>query len=68
MISAGKDMYSMNTLTKTDQVNSGIFIQVTPGARMVNTVVMKFTPPRVDDAPSMNIPDRNAVVPMFEPY
>ena len=35
---------------------------------MVNTVVMKLTPPSVDDAPSMNIPDKNAVVPRFDPY
>ena len=68
MISAGSDIYNMNTLTNTDQVNRGIFIHVTPGARIVNTVVMKFTPPNVDDAPSINIPDRNAVVPTLEPY
>ena len=60
-------MNSMNTLMKTDQVNKGIFIQDTPGARMVNTVVMKFTPPSVEEAPSMSIPEMNAVVPGFEP-
>ena len=58
----------MNTLTNTDHVNNGIFIHVTPGARMVNTVVMKLTPPSVEEAPSMNIPDRNAVVPKLAPY
>ena len=68
IINAGRDIYSMKTLTNTDQVNKGIFIHVTPGALIVNTVVMKLTPPRVDDAPSMNIPDKNAVVPKFEPY
>ena len=58
----------MNTLTNTDQENRGIFIQVTPGARIVNTVVMKLTPLSVDDAPSINIPEINAVVPILEPY
>ena len=67
MMRAGRDMKSMNTLMKTDQVNSGIFIHVTPGARMVKTVVMKFTPPSVEDAPSMSMPEMNAVVPGFEP-
>jgi hypothetical protein len=60
-------MKSMNTLMNTDQVNNGIFIHVTPGARMVNTVVMKFTPPNVEEAPSMSIPEMNAVVPALEP-
>ena len=67
MMSAGKDMKSMNTLMKTDHENKGIFIQVTPGARMVNTVVMKLTPPSVEDAPSIIMPEMNAVVPGFEP-
>ena len=58
----------MKTLTKTDQANNGIFMKPTPGARIVNTVVMKLTPPRVEDAPSIRIPEMNAVVPMFEPY
>ncbi len=66
-MSAGRDMKSMNTLMNTDQVNRGIFIQVTPGARMVNTVVMKFTPPSVDEAPSMSMPEMNAVVPGLAP-
>ena len=35
---------------------------------MVNTVVMKFTPPNVDEAPSIKMPEINAVVPGFEPY
>ena len=64
---AGRDMKSMNTLMKTDQVNRGIFIHVTPGARMVNTVVMKFTPPSVEEAPSISMPEMNAVVPGFAP-
>ncbi len=67
MIKAGSDMKSMNTLTNADQVNSGIFIHVMPGARMVNTVVMKLTPPSVDDAPSIIIPAMNEVVPAFAP-
>ena len=67
MMRAGRDMKSMNTLMKTDQVNKGIFIQVTPGARIVNTVVMKFTPPKVEEAPSMSMPEMNAVVPGLEP-
>ena len=67
MMRAGRDMKSMKTLMNTDHEKSGIFIQVTPGARMVNTVVMKFTPPSVDEAPSMSMPEMNAVVPGFEP-
>ena len=67
MMRAGSDMNSMNTLMKTDQVNKGIFIHETPGARIVNTVVMKFTPPRVEEAPSMSMPDMKAVVPGFAP-
>ena len=34
---------------------------------MVNTVVMKFTPPSVDEAPSISMPAMNAVVPAFAP-
>ena len=67
MINAGRDMNSMKTLTNADQVKSGIFIHVIPGARMVNTVVMKFTPPSVDEAPSISMPAMNAVVPAFAP-
>ena len=57
----------MKTLTNADHVNKGIFIQVIPGARIVNTVVMKLTPPSVDDAPSIIIPARNAVAPALAP-
>jgi hypothetical protein len=57
----------MNTLIKTDQVNRGIFIQETPGARIVKTVVTKFTPDRVDDAPSNAIPEMKDIVPAFGP-
>ena len=31
---------------------------------MVNTVVMNSTPPSVDDAPSISMPEMNAVVPV----
>jgi hypothetical protein len=58
----------MNTDTNTDQENRGIFIHPTPFARIVNTVVMKLTPLRVEDAPSMAIPEMKAVVPILEPY
>jgi len=57
----------MNTETKTDHVNNGIFIRSTPLALKVKTVVMKFTPDRVDDAPSMTIPPMKAVVPGLLP-
>ena len=65
---AGSETKSMNTDTKTDHENSGMRHQVTPGARMVNTVVMKFTPLRVLEAPSMTMPAMNAVVPGLLPY
>ena len=35
---------------------------------MVNTVVMKFTPLSVLEAPSMTMPAMNAVVPGLLPY
>ena len=66
-INAGRDSKSMKQLTNADHVNRGIFIQVIPGARMVNTVVMKLTPPSVEDAPSIIIPARNAVAPALAP-
>ncbi|GIS27431.1 MAG: hypothetical protein CM15mP128_1900 [Methanobacteriota archaeon] len=52
----------MNTDTKTDHENSGMR-PGHAGARMVNTVVMKFTPLGVLEAPSMTMPAMNAVVP-----
>ena len=64
---AGRLTYSMKTLIRTDQVNSGIFIQPTPFARIVKVVVTKLTPDRVEDAPSKAIPEMNAIVPGFGP-
>jgi hypothetical protein len=57
----------MNTLIRTDQVNSGILIHPTPFALMVKVVVTKFTPDNVEDAPSKAIPDMNEIVPAFGP-
>ena len=67
IMNAGRLTYSMNTLIRTDQVNSGIFIQPTPFARMVNVVVTKLTPDSVDDAPNNAIPAMKAIVPGFGP-
>ena len=67
-MNAGSDIYSMKTDTNTDHVNNGIFIQSTPFARIVNTVVIKLTPLRVEEAPSIAIPEMKAVVPILDPY
>lgn len=36
----------------TDQTNRGVWSQVRPGARMLMIVVIKFTAPRIDEAPA----------------
>ena len=66
MMSAGRDMKSMNTLMNTDQVNKGIFIHVTPGAHGEHGGD-EVHATQVDDAPSISMPEMNAVVPVFEP-
>ena len=40
------------------QTNSGIRIQLMPGARRVWTVTMKFRPVRIDENPRMKMPSR----------
>src|SRR5579871_1421165 len=48
----GTDSNSRNAVTSIAQMNSGILCRVMPGARMLKMVVMKFSEPRIDDAPA----------------
>src|ERR1700743_2369474 len=50
--STGSDNNSRNTVTRIDQMNSGILCRVMPGARMLKIVVMKLMAPRIDEAPA----------------
>src|SRR3569623_98733 len=48
----GSASNSRNTVTSTDQTNSGILCMVMPGARMLKIVEMKLIAPRIEDAPA----------------
>lgn len=48
----GRDKRSKITVNRTDQTNSGIRSSFIPFHRMFNTVVIKLTAPRIDDAPA----------------
>ena len=50
--STGRDSSSRNTVTSTDQTNSGMRCMVMPGARMLKMVVMKLMAPRIELAPA----------------
>ena len=50
--STGSDSSSRNTVTSSDQTNSGILCSVMPGARMLKMVVMKLMAPRIEEAPA----------------
>tara|TARA_Y100000588_G_C13742534_1_gene706223 strand:+ start:454 stop:654 length:201 start_codon:yes stop_codon:yes gene_type:complete len=58
----------MNIEIKKLHVNRGIFIHVTPGARITKMVAKKFTPANVEDAPSIIIPAMNDTVPALFAY
>src|SRR6056300_390736 len=48
----GKDNNNKNAVTKTDQANNGILCNVIPGVLIFNIVVIKFTAPKIDEAPA----------------
>ena len=48
----GKESNNKNEVINIAQPNKGILWMVIPGARMFRIVVMKFTAPRIDDAPA----------------
>jgi hypothetical protein len=48
----GRDNSRRTTVIVTAQTNKGIRSRVNPCHRMLITVVMKFTAPRIDDAPA----------------
>jgi len=50
--STGKDSNRRIAVRKTDQTNRGVWSQVIPGIRMLIIVVMKFTAPKIDEAPA----------------
>jgi hypothetical protein len=48
----GKDRRRRTVVITTDQTNKGIRSNVIPFARILITVVMKFTDPKIDDTPA----------------
>lgn len=49
----GKDRSNRIAVINTDQTNSGIRSMVIPADRILITVVIKFTAPKIEDAPAM---------------
>ena len=58
-VSTGMANNSRNWVTRPIQVNTGIFISVMPGARMLSTVVMRLIAPVSEAMPVM-------IKPMFQ--
>lgn len=48
----GSDKSKSKAVNATDQTNNGIRSKVIPVDRMLITVVMKFTAPRIDEIPA----------------
>ena len=48
----GKDNSNKKAVTKIDQANKGILCKVIPGVLMFKIVVIKFTAPKIDEAPA----------------
>ena len=48
----GSDKSNKNAVTKIDQANKGILCNVIPGVLMFKIVVIKFTAPKIEDAPA----------------
>lgn len=48
----GNDKSKSSAVIKTDQTNKGIRSIVIPDARILITVVMKFTAPKIEDTPA----------------
>lgn len=48
----GRDSKRRIAVRKTDQTNKGVWSHDIPGARILIIVVIKFTAPRMDEAPA----------------
>jgi hypothetical protein len=48
----GNDNNSSTAVITTDQTNNGIRSKLIPGLRILSTVVIKFTAPKIDDTPA----------------
>jgi hypothetical protein len=48
----GKDNNNKTAVINTAQTNKGILCILIPGARILITVVIKFTAPKMEDAPA----------------
>jgi hypothetical protein len=48
----GKDKSNKRAVITTDQTNNGIRSNVIPGERMLITVVIKFTAPKIEEIPA----------------
>ena len=48
----GSDKSNKNAVTKIDQANKGILCNVMPGVLIFKIVVIKFTAPKIEDAPA----------------
>jgi hypothetical protein len=48
----GNDSSNSKAVIATDQTNKGIRSKVIPGDRILITVVIKFTAPRIDEIPA----------------
>ena len=48
----GSDNNNKNAVTNIDQANNGILCKVIPGVLIFKIVVIKFTAPKIDDAPA----------------
>jgi len=48
----GRERRRRIAVKKTDQTNKGVWSQVIPTVRILIIVVIKFTAPRIDEAPA----------------
>lgn len=48
----GKDRSNKIAVKKTDQTNKGVWSHESPGVRIFTIVVIKFTAPKIEDAPA----------------
>jgi hypothetical protein len=48
----GKERSKRTAVITTDQTNKGIRSKLIPGLRMLMTVVIKFTAPKIEDTPA----------------
>lgn len=48
----GRERRRRMAVRNTDQTNKGVWSQDIPGVRILIIVVMKFTAPRIEDAPA----------------